>query len=213
MRLLDNAAHSTAVELKTTAATGWAATAAACTLVVVASALILIRNAFIIVIAAALVIAAIGGYFLAMRSLSPVAQIDAFALFNEIRANHAFEKAQEVDTLEATFTPSWLSCLIPSANTWWTFTLNAEVFVDGAVITTTTLDTSTRWLLTDVDLGLNAEGIPEVKGTFVKEISGISKGLTVVYPAPAGNTLPTVPPVPSVPMFPIPLISLPPLPT
>ena len=39
------------------------------------SALILIRNAFIIVIPAALVIAAIGGYFLAMRSLSPVAQI------------------------------------------------------------------------------------------------------------------------------------------
>ena len=39
------------------------------------NALALIRNAFIIVIPAALVIAAIGGYFLAQRSLAPVARM------------------------------------------------------------------------------------------------------------------------------------------
>lgn len=129
------------------------------------------------------------------------------------RANHALEKAQPVDTITATFTPSWHSLLIPSLKTWWTFTLDADITVDGEVVGKTTLTNATRWQLVSADLAYNADGIPEVKGSFVKETIGITKGLTVVYPPGQQSTLSTVPSTPSVPMFQVPPLSLPELPT
>jgi len=130
----------------------------------------------------------------------------------KLRANNALEKAQEVDKIDATFTPGWYSALIPSLNTWYTFTLAAEVTVDGAVTSKTVLTSATRWLLVNVDLGLNADGIPEVKGSFIRETSGIMKGFTVVYPPPTSPTLPSYPTDPTLPMFPVPPVYLPPTP-
>jgi len=129
------------------------------------------------------------------------------------RANHAFEKAQQVDTIEATFTPGWHSALIPSLNTWYTFDVPADLTVDGQVIGKTVPDSSIRWLLTSVTVDYNEEGAPNVKASFVRETAGISKGLTVVYPPPATSVLPVLPSVPSIPMFQIPPIGLPDLPT
>jgi len=54
------------------------------------NALTVIRNAFTIVVPAALVIAALGGYFLAMRSLSPVAQMTEAA--SRIEAENLSER-------------------------------------------------------------------------------------------------------------------------
>ncbi|PYQ47192.1 MAG: hypothetical protein DMF59_19570, partial [Acidobacteria bacterium] len=54
------------------------------------NALIVIRNAFTIVIPVAVVIAALGGYFLAMRSLSPVAQMTEAA--SRIEAENLSER-------------------------------------------------------------------------------------------------------------------------
>lgn len=141
-----------------------------------------------------------------------LSQNDADSLLRT-RANHGLEKAQQVDTIEAVFTPGWHSALIPSLNTWYTFTVAAELTVDGQVIGKTVLDTSIRWLLTGVTVDYDAEGAPNVRASFVRETSGISKGMTVVYPPPVTSVLPVLPSVPSIPMFPIPPIGLPDLPT
>jgi len=131
----------------------------------------------------------------------------------KVRATNALEMAQEQEKLEAVFAPGWYSALIPSLNTWYTFTGDADLTVDGVETTKTVLTSDIRWLLTDIDLGLNAEGVPEIKASFIRETVGITKGLTIVYPPQSGPTVPTYPPVPSIPSFPVPPIYIPPLPT
>ena len=131
----------------------------------------------------------------------------------KVRATNALEMAQEQEKLEAVFAPGWYSALIPSLNTWYTFTGDADLTVDGVETTKTVLSDDIRWLLTDIDLSLNAEGVPEIKASFIRETVGITKGLTIVYPPQSGPTVPNYPPVPSIPSFPVPPIYIPPLPT
>jgi hypothetical protein len=115
-----------------------------------------------------------------------------------IRAGHAFERAQEVDSLTVLFADGYHSVLIPALNQWHTFTVSdTEINI--------VLDTTTRWLLTEVNTTHNsAEGTKEVRAVFTKETSG-APGQTVVYPVVAEVPLlePTFPPFEPYPVFPI----------
>lgn len=119
------------------------------------------------------------------------------------RAGNAFERAQETDTLTVTFMDGYHSVLIPSLDQWHTFTIS-----DNAI--NITLDSTIRWLLTEVTTSHNsAEGTKEVRAVFVRETQG-SPGQTVTYPAIAEVPLldPTFPPFDPYPTYPIDPIDL-----
>lgn len=114
------------------------------------------------------------------------------------RAGHAFERAQEVDTLTVLFPDGYHSLLIPALNQWHTFTID-----DDAI--NILLDSTIRWLLTEVNTTHNsAEGTKEVRAIFSRETAG-APGQTVTYPVVAEVPLlePTFLPFEPYPVFPI----------
>ncbi len=101
--------------------------------------------------------------------------------FNE-RAGHAFERAQEIDQISATFPDGYYSVLIPANDQWHTFTIDDDALEIH-------IDSSIRWLLTSVDVTHNsAEGTKEVRAQFVRETFG-APGQTIDYPAVAEVSL------------------------
>jgi hypothetical protein len=130
---------------------------------------------------------------LTANAVGAVAQLEL-----NVRAGHAFERAQEVDNLTVLLPDGYHSVLIPALNQWYTFTISdTEINIE--------LDTTTRWLLTEVNTThSSADGTKEVRAIFTKETSG-APGQTVVYPVVAETPLlePTFPPFDPYPTFPI----------
>lgn len=113
------------------------------------------------------------------------------------RAGHAYERAQEVDTLSVTFPDGYHSILIPALNQWHTFTI-----ADDAM--NIVLDTTIRWLLTEVNITHNsADGTKDIRAVFARESKGVP-GQSVIYPTVAEVPLldPVFPPFPPYDMFP-----------
>lgn len=121
------------------------------------------------------------------------------------RAGFALAKAQNVDRLVVTH-PDGYYWLTPSNSQWYTFTLDA-------VGKRPALDTSTRWILTEIAVTHNgATGTKEVQATYVRESSG-PQGQTI-NPPPVSQTPLNIPllPAPALPAFGISPIWLPELP-
>lgn len=130
---------------------------------------------------------------LTANAVGAVAQLEL-----NTRAGNAFERAQEVDTLTVLFPDGYHSVLIPALNQWHTFTITDDEI-------NIVLDTTTRWLLTEVNTTHNsAEGTKEVRAILTRETAG-SPGQTVIYPVIAETPLlePTFPPFDPYPVFPI----------
>ncbi len=130
---------------------------------------------------------------LTANAVGAVAQLEL-----NTRAGNAFERAQEVDTLTILFPDGYHSVLIPALNQWHTFTIaDDEINI--------VLDTTIRWLLTEVNTTHNsAEGTKEVRALLTRETAG-APGQTVIYPVVAETPLlePTFPPFDPYPVFPI----------
>lgn len=117
------------------------------------------------------------------------------------RSGHAFEKAQQADTISVTYLPGywWLT---PARNQWYTFTLSSSDTVSGLALTT-----ATRWLCTSVSVTHQiGDGSKQVQATFTKETSGAA-GQTVSPPdiGEVPYEPPIIPTLPVYPAFPVPM--------
>ncbi len=115
------------------------------------------------------------------------------------RAGYAFARAQNSDKISVTHPDGYASILIPSLDTWYTFTLDGSETVRGIVLTS-----ATRWLLISVEIDHDAQaGEKTCKAVYTIETTGAA-GQSVVYPPIQDSpyTLPSFPPFDPFPAFP-----------
>ncbi len=116
-----------------------------------------------------------------------------------LRAGLALARAQNSDKISVTHPDGYASILIPSLDTWYTFTLDGSETVRGIVLTS-----DTRWLLISVEIDHNAqEGEKTCKAVYTIETHGAA-GQSVVYPPLQDSpyTSPSFPPFDPFPAFP-----------
>jgi hypothetical protein len=129
------------------------------------------------------------------------ADVSAYNAQNELntRAGYALARAQNADKISVTHPDGYASILVPSLDTWYTFTLDGTQTVRDIILTS-----ATRWLLVSVDITHNAQtGEKECKAVYTIETTGAA-GQSVVYPPSqdAPYTDPSFPPFDAFPAFP-----------
>lgn len=123
------------------------------------------------------------------------------------RAGYAFARAQNSDKISVTHPDGYASILIPTLDTWYTFTLDGSETVRGIVLTP-----DTRWLLISVEIDHDAQaGEKTCKAVYAIETTGTA-GQSVIYPPIQSTpyTDPSFPPFDPFPAFPVPPFYLPP---